>query len=134
MHLKSSRSDNEDDIVNYRSANANWLLLCLILLCGCATQMPIEDLTREWIARPLAELKQEMKSPDSYASKIGWKDTTYPLPNGNYVYIQPVSTDCYVHWEVNQGGTIIGYRAKGNGCKQEESDNNNISNIQIRSE
>jgi len=94
--------------------------------------MSLEDLSREWIARPLSELKQEMKSPDSYASRIGWKDTTYPLPNGNFVYIQPVRNDCYVHWEVNQGDTIIGYHAKGNGCKQGESDN--ITDIQIRSE
>jgi len=115
--------------VKYGSVNAVCLLLSIILLYGCASQMSLEDLSREWITRPLAELKQEMKSPDSYASKIGWKDTTYPLPNGNFVYIQPASNDCYVHWEVNQGGTIIGYQFKGNGCKPGESEH--ITNIQI---
>ena len=95
--------------------------------------MSLEDLSREWIARPLSELKQEMKSPDSYASKIRWKETTYPLANGNFVYIEPVSADCSVHWEVNQGGIIIGYQAKGNGCKQEGGPDS-ITNIQIRSE
>ena len=60
----------------------------------------------------MTELKQEMKSPDSYASKIGWKETTYPLPNRNFVYIEPVSADCSVHWEVNEGGIITVIRPK----------------------
>ncbi len=132
MHYKLPGFDHEDNIVKYWPANAVWLLLYIILLYGCASQLSLENLSRDWIARPLSELKQEMKSPDSYASKIGWKDTTYPLPNGNFVYIQPVSADCFVHWEVNQSSIIIGYQAKGNGCKQGESDS--ITNIQIRSE
>ena len=104
------------------------LLLYVILLCGCASQVSIEDRSRNWITRPLSELKQEMKSPDSYASKIGWKETTYPLANGHFVYVEPVSSDCSVHWEINQGGTIIGYQTKGNGCKQSEGPNNSIIN------
>ena len=132
IHITLPGFENEDKIMRYWSANTAWLLLYLLLLYGCTSQMSLENLSRDWIARPLSELKQEMKSPDSYASKIGWKETTYPLPNGNFVYIQPVRTDCSVHWEVNQGGTIIGYQAKGNGCKQGESDS--ITNIQIRSE
>ncbi len=79
--------------------------------------MSRQDLSGNWIARPLAELKQEMKNPDSYASKIGWKETTYPLPNGDFVFVEPISADCSVHWEVNQNGMIIGYQAKGKDCK-----------------
>ena len=109
------------------SFNAAWLLPYIILLCGCASQMSVEDRSRYWITRPLSELKQEMKSPDSYASKIGWKETTYPLANGNFVYVEPVSADCSVHWEISQSGIIIGYQAKGNGCKQVGvSDDHNI--------
>jgi len=114
--------------VKYWPVNVAWLLLYIILLCGCATQRSLEDLSRNWIDRPLSELKQEMKSPDSYASKIGWKETTYPLANGNFVYVEPVSADCSVHWEINQTGIIIGYRAKGNDCKQSEEPNNSIRN------
>src|SRR5512135_1335339 len=110
--------------MRYWPVNVICLLLYTILLYGCASQMSIEDLSRDWIAKPLSELKQEMKSPDSYASKIGWKETTYPLANGNFVYVEPVGADCSVHWEVNQGGIIIGYQAKGNGCKQSEGPNN----------
>jgi hypothetical protein len=123
---------DEDNIVKYWSANAVWVLLSMVLLCGCASQLSVEDLSREWIARPLTELKQKVESPDSYASKIGWKETTYPLTNRNFVYIEPVSANCSIHWEVNEGGIIIGYQAKGTRCKQEDSDN--ITNIQIRSE
>jgi len=132
-NLKLPGFDNEDNSVKYWSVNAVWLLLYIVLLYGCASQMSLEDLSREWITRPLSELKQEMKSPDSYASKIGWKETTYPLPNRNFVYIQPVKADCFVHWEVNEGGIIIGYQAKGNGCKQGGGPDS-ITDIQIRSE
>jgi len=118
--------------VKHWSVNTVLLLLYIVLLYGCAPQLSVEDLSREWIARPLSELKQEMKSPDSYASKIGWKETTYPLPNRNFVFIQPVGADCSVHWEVNEGDIIIAYQAKGKGCKQGRPDS--ITDIQIRSE
>ncbi len=114
----SPRFTNEDNIVKRRSFSAVWILLYIVLLYGCASQKSFEDFGRNWITRPLSERKQEMKSPDSYASKIGWKETTYPLANGNSVYVEPVGADCSIHWEVNQGGIIIGYQAKGNGCRQ----------------
>jgi len=133
LRLKLPDFNNEGNIVKYWSFNAVGLLLYIILLYGCASQMSVEDRSRDWIARPLSELKQEMKSPDSYASKIGWKETTYPLANGNFVYVEPVSVDCSVHWEISQSGIIIGYQAKGNGCKQVGvSDDHNIIKQKIR--
>ncbi len=119
--------------MKYWSGNAAWLLLFMILLFGCASPLSLEDLSREWITRPLAELKQEMKRPDSYASKIGWQETTYPLANRNFVYVQPVSEECSVHWEVNEGGIIIGYRAKGKGCNRPAGPDT-ITNVPQRSE
>ena len=119
--------------MKYWRFNVAWLLLYVILLCGCASQSPRENLSRDRIARPLSELKQEMKNPNSYASKIGWKETTYPLANGDFVYIEPVSADCSVHWEINQSGIIIGYLAYKNNCKQSEGPNNiNIENTRMR--
>lgn len=112
--------NNEDNIVKYWTVNVVWLLLYTILLCGCASQISLEDHSRYWIARPLSELKQEMKSPDSYASKIGWEETTYPLASGNFVYVEPVRADCAVHWEINKGNIIIGYQAKGKDCMKSE--------------
>jgi hypothetical protein len=106
--------------VKYLALTAVWFLLFIILLSGCASQLSLEDRGNYWIGRPLAELKQEMKSPDSYASKIGWNEITYPLVNGDFVYVEPVSADCSLHWEIDPGGIIIGYQVEGNGCKPGE--------------
>ena len=51
-------------------------------LVRCASPIYVNEHAKNWIARPLSELKQAMKSPDSYASKSGWKETTYPLAMG----------------------------------------------------
>ena len=113
----------EDEIMKYRPIilfNAGCLLFLIVFLNGCASQMAVDEHSSEWIARPLSELKQEMKRPDSYASKKGWKETTYSLANGNYVYVEPIRDDCFMHWEINSGGIIIGYQAKGSGCGLEE--------------
>ncbi len=119
--------------MKYWSFNAVWLLFFIILFCGCASQMTVEARGRDWIGRPLSELKQEMKNPGSYASKIGWKETTYPLANGNFIYIEPVSADCSLHWEISHSGIIIGYQAKGVDCKQlGVSDDYNIIKAKIR--
>ena len=103
-------------ILSYRKWYFLFFILCLY---GCASPIYVKDHAKNWIARPLSELKQAMKSPDSYASKIGWKETTYQLANGNSVYIEPFSEDCSIHWEVSPRGTIIRYRAVGSGCEQE---------------
>jgi len=92
-------------------------VLFIILLSGCTYEVPVEDLSNEWISRPLDELKQAMKSPDSYASKIGWQEKTYPIANGYFAYVEPISPDCSIHWSVNQRDIIVDYRAIGKGCK-----------------
>jgi hypothetical protein len=119
-------------MVKHLPVSAVWLLCSMVLLCGCASQLSLDDLSREWITRPLSELQQEMKKPDSYAAQIGWKESTYQLANRNYVYIEPIRADCYIHWEVNENGIIVGYQAKGKGCTQGGPDK--ITNIQHRSE
>ena len=109
----------EGEIMTYRSTllfKAGCLLFFIFFLNGCASQIDVDEHSREWIARPISELKQEVNRPDSYASKKGWKETTYPLADGNYVYVEPIGDDCLMHWEINSGGIIIGYQAKGNGC------------------
>ena len=57
-----------------------------------------------------------MSREGSYASRIGWKETTYPLDNGNWVYVEPAGVggkDCLIHWEVNPQGIIVGARTEG---------------------
>ncbi len=111
----------EDKIVEFRPImlfNLLCLVFLMVFLNGCASQFDADLYGSEWIARPLSELKQDMSRPDSYASKSKWKESTYLLADGNYVYVEPVGDDCLMDWEINSGGIIIGYRAKGNGCKQ----------------
>lgn len=104
-----------------------YFLLFMVLLNCCASHMSVADHGAEWIARPLSELKQEMSRPDSYASKSGWKETTYPLTNGNYVYVEPLIEGCFVHWEINSKGIIVGYDAKGKNCGDASATENSIT-------
>lgn len=97
-------------------------LLLLLFLSGCAPQVAVEDLGNEWISRPLAELKQAVQSSDSYASKIGWQEKTYPLANGYYAYVEPISPNCSIHWSINQRDIIVDYRAIGSGCHRTGED------------
>lgn len=99
-----------------------YLALLALLIAGCAHQVTVEDLTNEWISRPLSELKESMKQPDSYASKIGWHEKTYPLADGYYAFVEPVGPDCTIHWRINQRDIIVSYRAEGSGCKMSDAD------------
>lgn len=93
------------------------LLAILAALTGCSSmEKRIDDYGNSWISRPLSELKQEMKRPDSYASKIDWDENTFPLANGYYIFIEPFSRDCFIHWKINPQDRIIGYFPKGQGC------------------
>ena len=103
------------------------LLLGFILgLCGCVSQiLSFKDYRKGWLGRPIEEKKQVTSREGSYASSIGWQETTYPLDNGNWVYVEPAGEhgklfgggECFVHWEVNTEGIIIGARTEGKGCR-----------------
>lgn len=111
------------------------LLLPALVLNGCASSgMSIEEQTKEWIARPLSELKQEMSKPDSYASRSGWKETSYPLSNGNYVFIEPIREGCSINWEINSSGIIIGYNTSGKDCSEESLVDDRISTQKTRAD
>lgn len=93
------------------------ILVLLISIIGCASvEKKIDEYGSSRISRPISEVKQAMKSPDSYASKIDWDETTYPLSNGYYIFVEPFSNDCYIQWKVSPRDTIVGYYAKGKGC------------------
>lgn len=104
-----------------RSSGNLCLLLSVLFTWGCAsTSIHVDQHRDEWIARPLSELKEAMSRPGSYASKVKWKETTYPLANGNSVFVEPLGQDCIVHWEINPKNIIIGAKAVGSGCTQEQ--------------
>ncbi|MGO9377781.1 MAG: hypothetical protein ACLPN1_01630 [Dissulfurispiraceae bacterium] len=94
-----------------------FFLALLLSIIGCTSmEKKVDEYGSSWISRPLSELKQEMKSPDSYASQIDWDETTYQLANGYYIFVEPFSKDCFIHWKINPKDTIIGYFGKGTGC------------------
>ncbi|MEM5789373.1 MAG: hypothetical protein AAGU11_18835 [Syntrophobacteraceae bacterium] len=87
------------------------ILIVTILLSftGCFSQiLSVDEYTRLWIGHPIEEKMKSTDHPNSYASSIGWKRTTYSLDNGNKVYIEPEKPRTFIHWEVNPQGIIIG--------------------------
>lgn len=98
------------------------LIMCcfvmfVILSHGCLSQIAsLEEFVEGWKGRPLSELKEMLSRPESYPSRIGWKEKTYTLGSGNLVYIEPVRPDCYIHWEVNRQGIIVNYKTEGSRC------------------
>ena len=89
---------------------------CLVILCGCPSIPPLKYYMRGAIGQPIEVTRQRMARKGSYASSIGWKERTYNLPNGNWVYVEPAYPDCLIHWEVNPKGIKVGARAEGKGC------------------
>ncbi len=109
-----------------------FFLALLLSLLGCTSmEKKVDEHSSSWISRPLSELKQAMKSPDSYASKIDWDETTYPLANGYFIFVEPFSRECFIEWKINQRNIIMDLRnvvwVKGgmkpakSGCGQRET-------------
>jgi len=89
-------------------------MLTALFVGGCFSQIAsMEDYTKSWIGRPIEEQKQIASRPESYASRIGWKEKTYQLENGHWVYVEPDSPGCFIHWEVSHQNIIVGYRLEG---------------------
>ncbi len=98
------------------------MMLCL---CGCPSTPLKGPYLRSGIGQPIEGVRQRIAREGSYASSIGWKETTYPLDNGNWVYVDPAGEigklvgggECFIHWEVNPQGIIVGAHTEGKGCR-----------------
>lgn len=91
--------------------------LFLLFLNGCVSQIAsLDDYVKGWIGRPIEEHKMILARPTSYKSRIGWKETTYKLPNGHWVFVEP-EPRCFIHWEVNSEGFIVGYKLVDGGIQ-----------------
>jgi hypothetical protein len=130
-------SNNEesygDNIMTYRliSSFRNWIfILALVILSGCASQSVfIEEHGNQFVARHIDELKQDMSLPSSYAFKVKWKETTYPMADGYYGFVEPIGKDCAIHWRVNQRNKIVGYEPQGSGCDLSKSSDMELINL-----
>ena len=66
------------------------------------------------MGRPVEELRALVFTPRILRlSRIGWKEKTYKFDNGNWVYVEPDSPGCFIHWESDLQGIIVGYRLEG---------------------
>ncbi len=92
------------------------LVLLAISLNGCAQIPSPEEYGESGIGLSIEKLKAIGSRPGSYESRIGWKEVTYQLDNGNWVYVEPLSKRCLMHWEVTPKGIIVGYRIEGTRC------------------
>jgi len=91
------------------------ILFITLFAVSCLSQIvSIEDYTKNWIGKPIERKKKSTLRPESYASRIGWKEKTYQLDNGNWVYVEPDSKNCFIHWEVNPQEIIFAYKLEGN--------------------
>ncbi len=99
-----------------------WIfLLFFVFSWSCSSHLYVEDRANDWISRPLSELKESMSRPDSYASKIGWQETTYPLASGYYVFVQPIGKECSILWKINPRDIIVDYSSSGSNCEQKDT-------------
>lgn len=114
MRLPQGQGENKRRMKTVR------LLVAVVFLLntsGCSFSIPtLKGHRKEGMGLPISVLKEINVRDGSYASSIGWKETTYTLPNGNWVYVDPYAPNCLVHWEVNPEGIIVGSRVEGNGC------------------
>jgi hypothetical protein len=87
------------------------------LLAACSTSIPgLKEWADPIIGHPIAIIRENDKRPGSYASRIGWKEKTYPLDDSRWVYVHADRPGCEIHFEVNADGNVLGYRAVGEGC------------------
>lgn len=93
------------------------LILC-ILFAGCCCS--VKNWAESGIGVHIDKLREvDAKSASdtrTYMHKVNWKETTYPLKNGNWVYVTPIRKGCFVHFEVNRDGIIVGYSLEGDRC------------------
>ena len=93
------------------------VVLVLSYSCGGHGQIePVPDFARDFVGQPLERYKAIGRRSETYASRIGWQEKTYDLPNGNWVYVAPVKRNCTILWEVDKTGVIVGYKLEGTRC------------------
>jgi hypothetical protein len=84
-------------------------------LSGCGPPT-LRSYRNTGLGQPVDLFRQLDKNEGSYASRSGWKENTHNLENGNWVYVEPFKPNCFIHWEVNPEGIIVGSHAEGKGC------------------
>jgi len=96
------------------------ILIFCILFVGCVSVPPTNYWAKSCIGKHIDELREivtrDTSDPRTYKHKINWEEKTYGMENGNWVYVLPNWKGCFVHFEVNRDGIIVGYRLEGDRC------------------
>ncbi len=82
-------------------------------LLGCNSIPSFKHWSEPLVGSKISDLKNVIDNKGSYASRHGWKEKTYTLENGNWVYVFPVDDRCIVGTEVNDEGVIVNYWTEG---------------------
>jgi len=97
----------------YINFNRVIIVFALFILSGCLGGSSLEQSAESGIGLSINVLKEIHARPNSMAAynrKIGWKETTYTLENGNWIYVtlyREARKNRYIHWEVNPEGIIV---------------------------
>jgi hypothetical protein len=94
------------------------LFFLTVGLGACGSQIPtLEEYGKSALGLNIAVVRSLLERPNSYASRHGWQEKTYPLPNGHWVFVEPDRPHCEIHYEVNGEDIIVGFTPVGSGCK-----------------
>jgi len=85
------------------------VLMCFVI--SCSSIVSIEEYTKYWIGRNIEEKRKVVSDSGSYGDTPGCK-----IDDGKRVYVEKDSPDCFILWEVNERGMIVGYTLKGDRC------------------
>jgi hypothetical protein len=96
-----------------------FLLSALLSLGGCVSQIvSLKEQRKAWLGHRIEEVKEAVartRTAGGYEG-LSWEEKTYSLDNGNSVYVELIGRDCFMHWEVNPQGIIVGSRTEGKRC------------------
>lgn len=91
--------------------------LLALFLSGCVSQIPpVREFADHAVGSPISNLFESVQRPGSYVARTGSQIRQFKLDNGNSEYVEPIREGCFVHWEVNSAGIIVGYRTEGSQC------------------
>ena len=101
--------------------NKYFVLIIFLVLQGC-TSYTLKDYANNSISTAdyNSLLRAESLPPsecDKEWRKSYTKKRTYPLPNGNFVYVNHGKCGCIIHWEIDKKThKIVGYKFEGDRC------------------
>lgn len=92
------------------------LFFFMAYVSGCSPYPSLQGYRKSSIGMSIEQKRAMLERKGSYASQIGWSEQTFNLSNGHWVYVEPDSPECFIHWEVNPEGIIIDSQVKGQRC------------------